>query len=175
MADEPIHIETTIFCDLKHSSAPVYVYVKASFEVSTLWRAIVSSVMKFSSRKNLNSCLSTLKQWDNTAQKDNFELIYSSKDYRSKSCAHCSDVNSKGYSEFEYPIRTRVQCYPFNNTIFSLCNTWSFWCDANSSNLFDSFVFFLAPLSFRDQRLFSPVQTWISISFASENWMAMNA
>lgn len=32
MADEPIHIETTIFCDLKHSSAPVYVYVKASFE-----------------------------------------------------------------------------------------------------------------------------------------------
>lgn len=34
-ADEPAHIEETIFCDLKHSSAPVYVYVKASFEVST--------------------------------------------------------------------------------------------------------------------------------------------
>ena len=33
-ADEPAHVEETILCDLKHSSAPVYVYVKASFEVS---------------------------------------------------------------------------------------------------------------------------------------------
>lgn len=36
VADEPTHVEETIVCDLKHSSAPVYVYVKASFEVSTL-------------------------------------------------------------------------------------------------------------------------------------------
>ena len=35
LADEPTHIEETIFCDLKHSSAPVYVYVKANFKVST--------------------------------------------------------------------------------------------------------------------------------------------
>lgn len=35
MADEPGQIEETILCDLKHSSAPVYVYVKATFEVST--------------------------------------------------------------------------------------------------------------------------------------------
>lgn len=34
-ADEPAHVEETIFCDLNYSSAPVYVYVKASFEVST--------------------------------------------------------------------------------------------------------------------------------------------
>ena len=33
-ADEPAYVEETILCDLKHSSAPVYVYVKASFEVS---------------------------------------------------------------------------------------------------------------------------------------------
>ena len=33
-ADEPAHVEETILCDLNHSSAPVYVYVKASFEVS---------------------------------------------------------------------------------------------------------------------------------------------
>lgn len=33
-ADEPAHLEETILCDLNHSSAPVYVYVKASFEVS---------------------------------------------------------------------------------------------------------------------------------------------
>ncbi|XP_078378630.1 deleted in lung and esophageal cancer protein 1-like isoform X2 [Oculina patagonica] len=32
VADEPVHIEETIFCDLKHSSAPVYVYVKANFK-----------------------------------------------------------------------------------------------------------------------------------------------
>jgi len=31
-ADEPAHLEETILCDLNHSSAPVYVYVKASFE-----------------------------------------------------------------------------------------------------------------------------------------------
>lgn len=37
-ADEPVHVEETILCDLKHSSAPVYVYVKASFEVSAQWR-----------------------------------------------------------------------------------------------------------------------------------------
>ena len=35
LADEPTHIEETLFCDLKHSSAPVYVYVKADFKVST--------------------------------------------------------------------------------------------------------------------------------------------
>ena len=32
--DQPGQIEETILCDLKHSSAPVYVYVKATFEVS---------------------------------------------------------------------------------------------------------------------------------------------
>ena len=35
VADDPTHIEETLFCDLKHSSAPVYVYVKADFKVST--------------------------------------------------------------------------------------------------------------------------------------------
>lgn len=32
--DEPGQIEETILCDLKHSSVPVYVFVKATFEVS---------------------------------------------------------------------------------------------------------------------------------------------
>ena len=35
IVDEPGQIEETIVCELKHSSAPVYVYVKAKFEVST--------------------------------------------------------------------------------------------------------------------------------------------
>ena len=30
---EPAQIEETILCDLKHSSAPVYVYIKATFVV----------------------------------------------------------------------------------------------------------------------------------------------
>lgn len=33
-ADKPVHVEETMLCDLDHSSAPVYVYVKAGFEVS---------------------------------------------------------------------------------------------------------------------------------------------
>ena len=33
-AAEPAHLEETVLCDLNHSSSPVYVYVKASFEVS---------------------------------------------------------------------------------------------------------------------------------------------
>ena len=36
MADEPGQIEETMLCELKHSSSPVYVYVKAAFEVSIL-------------------------------------------------------------------------------------------------------------------------------------------
>ena len=35
MINEPCLIEETILCDLKHASAPVYLYVKATFEVST--------------------------------------------------------------------------------------------------------------------------------------------
>ena len=33
--NEPCLIEETILCDLKHASASVYLYVKATFEVST--------------------------------------------------------------------------------------------------------------------------------------------
>ena len=33
--NEPCLIEETILCDLKDASAPVYLYVKATFEVST--------------------------------------------------------------------------------------------------------------------------------------------